>query len=218
MERSKETADELRRRRNAERRKSRTRAAQRQGLFYVFCIAGLGGAYWLARDDLTAGNTYAAKARVVLEEAQRTMLREQEDSIIEPLRDGDRRSLERQRGIVNELARRHVGARPRGGALDDLRILQTLVDERVLASDQRYELQALGVVLGDVLAEQLDLVWVIVDDEYGRTRALRFGGGEDVFFPTTMISKRYEKNIPVDIDQLYRKTKSEVANLRRARG
>lgn len=217
MERSEENIKELRQRRNAERRKRRTRSVQRQGLFYVFCIVVLGGAYWYAENDLTPSNAYAERARVVLDEAQKTMLRESVDSIVQPLRDGDRRRLERQRVVIDELARRHVGAAPRGGALADLRILQTLIDRRVLASDQSFELQALGVVLGDVLAEHLDLAWVVVDDEYGRTRALRFGTREDVFFPITMISRRYEKNIPVDVDELYRSIESKVANLRRVR-
>jgi hypothetical protein len=68
-----------------------------------------------------------------------------------------------------------------------------------------------------VLVEQLDLEWVIVDDRYGRTRALRYGVRDDVFFPVTMISKRYEKDIVVDVDELYRKVEGEVALLRRTR-
>ena len=72
-------------------------------------------------------------------------------------------------------------------------------------------------MLGDVLAEQLDLEWVIVDDKYGRTRALQFGSRDDVFFPVTMISKRYEANIQVDVDDLYRKVETEVERLRQAR-
>jgi hypothetical protein len=213
----KETVEELRRRRNAERRRRRTQAARRQMLFYVFCVAALGGLYWYAQGDLTPSSPYASQARVVLEEAQKTMLRESAESEVQPLSDSDRRSLERQRDIVRTLARRHVGAPPRGGSLEDLRILQTLVDDRVLERDQVYELQALGVVLGDILAEQLDLSWVVVDDQYGRTRALQYGSREDVFFPVTMISKRYEKRIPVDIDELYEKVETEVARLKRVR-
>ena len=167
-----------------------------------------------SRRDLTPSSSWTAEARVVLDEAQKTMLRESPESIVQPLAAGDRLKLERQRGIVDVIARRHVGSAPRGGALDDLRLLQSLVDDRVLSTDQLYELQALGVVLGDVMVEQLDLSWVIVDDQYGRTRALQYGSREDVFFPVTMISKRYEKNILVDVDELYRKIESDVARLR----
>jgi hypothetical protein len=213
MERSKDT-DELRRQLRGERHKRRARAAQRQGLFYLFCIASLGGLYWYAQGDLTPTSPWAAKAKVVLDEAQNTMLRDSAESVVQPLAAGDRRKLERQRGIVDVLARRRVGTPRRGGAIGDLRLLQSLVDDRVLSTDQSYELQALGVVLGDVMAEQLDLSWVVVDDQYGRTRALQYGSHEDVFFPVTMISRRYEKNIPVDVDELYRKVESDVARLR----
>ena len=213
MDRSKQ-ADELRRELRDERYKRRRRAARRQMLFYVFCIAGLGGLYWYAQADFAETGSRLVRTRVVLEEAQKTMLRESPESIVQPLAAGDRRKLERQRGIVDVLARRHMGAAPRGGALDDLRLLQSLVDDRVLATDQLFELQALGVVLGDVMVEQLDLSWVVVDDQYGRTRALQYGSREDVFFPITMISKRYEKNILVDVDKLYQKIESDVARLR----
>ena len=154
----------------------------------------------------------------MLDEAQKTMLRESPESIVQPLADGDLRKLVRQRAIIDALARRYVGAAPHGGALDDLRILQSLIDDRVLATDQQYELQSLGVVLGDVLVEQLDLSWVVVDDQYGRTRALQYGSREDVFFPITMISRRYEKIIPVDVEEIYRKIESEVARLSELRG
>ena len=215
MVEQRETAEELRVQRRAERKQRRKRAAQRQGLFYVSCIVALGGLYWYAQGDLTPKNSHAQRARVVLDQAQRTMLRESPESSVGALDPRDRRKLEKQRGLVGTAASRHVGNAPRGGDLGDLRILQSLVDQRVFATDQVYELQALGVVLGDVMAEQLGLSWVIVDDRYGRTRALQYGDREDVFFPVTMISKRYEKNIPVDVDELYRKMAAEVASLGR---
>ena len=213
----KDTPDEVRRKRNRERRERRTKEAQRQMLFYVFTLVALGGLYWYAHGDLMLRSSYARKARVVLDEAQKTMLRESEQSIVEPLTNSDIRKLDRQRDYVDGLARRHVGAPPSGGAIGDLYILQSIVDDRVLEKDQTYELQALGVVLGDVLAEQLDLEWVIVDDAYGRTRALQFGSRDDVFFPVTMISKRYEADIQVDVDALFRKVEAEVERLRLAR-
>jgi len=208
--------EELRRKNSQERRKTRIRAAQRQGAFYAFTAVALGGMYWYAQGDLTPTSEYTQRASVVLEQAQKTMLREEVQSAVEPLTEGDLRKLDRQRGLVDALARRHVGFPMTGGAVDDLRVLQELIDNRALAVDQTFELQSLGVVLGDVLAEQFDLEWVIVDDRYGRSRALQYGSRDDVFFPVTMISKRYEKNIPVDIEELYRKVESEVAKLRRS--
>lgn len=206
---------ELRRKLRAERQRRRTRAATRQGLFYVFTVVALGGLYWYAQGDLTPSSAYQQRARVVLEEAQRTMLPAEEQSLVEPLGESDRRQLERQRGLVEALTRRHVGVPPAGGALSDLRLLQELVDDRVLSKDQTYELQALGVVLGDVMAEQLGLEWVIVDDEYGRSRALQYGVQDDFVFPVTMISRRYEAEIPVDVAALYEDIRATVEELRK---
>ena len=211
---SKETPDEIRKQRNAARRKRREQAAQRQIGVYIFTLLALAGLYWYARGDLTPSDSYTARAAVVLEQAQQTMLRREQQSPAEQLVEGDLRRLDGQREFARELARRHVGSPLRGGERDDLRVLQVLIDDRVLRRDETYELQSLGVALGDVMARQLDLDWIIVDDRWGRTRALRFGENDDFFFPTTMISRRYEKNIPVDVRALYREVEAEVERLR----
>jgi hypothetical protein len=51
------------------------------------------------------------------------------------------------------------------------------------------KLQCLGVALGDALAEELQMEWVTVEDEYGKDPALRFPGTTVIAFPLTMISK-----------------------------
>jgi hypothetical protein len=130
---------------------------------------------------------------------------------ISPLAAHDERQLREQRAKVDELARRHVGTPLTGGASpDDLRILQEILDEQVLSRDQTWELQALGVALGDVMAEQLGLTWVVVEDRLGRSRALRFRESENLVFPVTMISKRVEGNVRFRVIELYEKTSSEV--------
>ncbi len=108
-----------------------------------------------------------------------------------------------QRDIVAQLARRHVGSPLRGGEPDDLRILQRIVDLKVLRRDETRELQALGVALGDVFRKQFALRWVVVRDEYGRSRALQVGDTDNLVFPVTMISKRVEAGLPVDITTIY---------------
>jgi hypothetical protein len=130
---------------------------------------------------------------------------------ISALTSHDERLLREQRAKVDELARRHVGTPLTGGASpDDLRILQEILDEQVLSRDQTWELQALGVALGDVMAEQLGLTWVVVEDRLGRSRALRFRESENLVFPVTMISKRVEGNVRFRVIELYEKTSSEV--------
>jgi len=128
-------------------------------------------------------------------------------SRVEELSDVDHRRLREQRNLVDELARRHVGTPLSAGhSLDDLRVLQELLDQEVLDPEQTFELQALGVALGDVLAEQYGLEWVVVNDDVGRSRALRYGEGEDILFPVTMISKRVEADVNFRVLELYEKS------------
>jgi hypothetical protein len=131
------------------------------------------------------------------------------------LSDSDRSLLSRQREIARELARRHVGTRLSGSSRDDLRVLQELLDKEVILPEQTAELQALGVALGDVMAEQLGLDWVVFEDELGRSRALRLRETEVVIFPVTMLSKRVEKRVPFRVEELWSKTESTVAESRR---
>ena len=127
---------------------------------------------------------------------------------IGPLADSDERLLSQQRSAVDELARHHVGSPLSGGTTDDLRILQELLDQRVLQPDQTYELQALGVVLGDVMVAQLGFSWAVVEDELGRSRALRLGESDELVYPVTMISKRVEADVRFTVNELYAKARA----------
>ena len=119
--------------------------------------------------------------------------------------------MARQRELVRELAMRHVGTPLSGGSLEDLRVLQDILDMRLFAPDQVYELQALGVALGDVIAEQLGLSWVLVEDEVGRSRALRYGESGNLLFPVTMISRRLQFEQRFTVLELYEVAEQGVA-------
>jgi Domain of unknown function (DUF3806) len=111
--------------------------------------------------------------------------------------------LEKQRAFVHALARQLDMSPTFSGSATDLQLLQKIVDSRALSSDQTWELQSLGIVLGDVFAKQFGLRWVIVEDEYGRDPALRFMSTSNLVFPLTMISKRVEAGTPVDLRAIY---------------
>ena len=114
------------------------------------------------------------------------------------------RRTREQRQLIEELARRHIGTPITGGSsLDDLRVIQEILDKGILKQGQTYELQALGVALGDVLARQLGLSWVTVVDELGRSRVLRFRETQNLIFPVTMISKRVEVGVRFQVRELY---------------
>src|SRR5438067_7319784 len=74
--------------------------------------------------------------------------------------------LQQQRAVVEGILAEHYT----GAALDrstvDLALLQQIVDDQVLHPSQTYELQCLGIALGDVLAEACALHWTMVEDQY----------------------------------------------------
>lgn len=134
-----------------------------------------------------------------------------------PLSDADRVLLSRQRALVDELARRHVGAGLTGRSLDDLRVLQETLDRAAPSPDETYRLQAFGVALGDVLAARLALSWAVYEDPLGRSRALQIDESQ-ALFPVTMISKRVELGVPFRVEELYRDAARTVERARAGRG
>jgi hypothetical protein len=109
--------------------------------------------------------------------------------------------LARQREIVERAARDHdrVISRDRS----DVEVLQLLVDRGVFDEEQEYELQALGVALGDAAVGQYDYRWVAYIDERDRTRALKHRETGKVVFPVTAISQRVQSGLPVDVAALF---------------
>jgi hypothetical protein len=117
----------------------------------------------------------------------------------------DRQFLQQQRNRVDELARFDLGRQLQTDKNNNLGILQTLLDRRVVTADQTLELQAMGVVLGDLLAAELGMKWVIYEDRYGRSRALQLGSSDNFLFPITMISRRVAAGAQVDVTAVYEK-------------
>ena len=121
-------------------------------------------------------------------------------SALSPL---DRQYMEQQRQLVNELTLANYGGRCcRREA--DLDYLQRLLDDRLVTGDQTQELQAMGLVMGDLLAAELDLHWVVYEDAKGRSRALQLDETDNFLFPVTMISRRREAGDLTPVLEIYR--------------
>lgn len=114
----------------------------------------------------------------------------------------DENELARKAQTVERLGQRHYGQSLRDD-LSDLRLLQRIADDRLVEPGNVEDLQALGVVLGNVLAEELDLEWKVYADEKGRSRAVCVPDTEYCLFPLTMLSRRLEVNVPVDVNEVY---------------
>ena len=87
-------------------------------------------------------------------------------------------------------------------------LLQGIIDKKLYSKDQTQELQALGICFGEILKTELELHWIIVEDEYGRDPALKYKNTAIIHFPRTMISKRIEKNEKINITDLLKTAKN----------
>ena len=118
------------------------------------------------------------------------------------LTDGDQNRLEEQRAVVT----RHLdedGLKKYETAPGKLGTLRALLNAGVFPPEQTYELQSMGIVLGDVFVQDMGFHWIMVEDEYGRDPAIKFQDTSVLLYPLTMISKRIERGETVDVFDLY---------------
>jgi hypothetical protein len=123
----------------------------------------------------------------------------------------DSARLEQQRAVVVGAAQQRYGAPTLTKTTADLDVLQRLVDDRVFARTQTYELQSLGIAFGDVLASELPLHWMMITDEYGTDPTLRFKSTTLQINALTMISKRVERGEAVSVSVLLATTRQQLA-------
>ncbi len=128
----------------------------------------------------------------------------------------DRQYMTQQRDLLNDMASVELGRRFTGDTDNDLQLLQLLLDRRLVRPDQTRELQAMGVIMGDLLAADLDMHWVIYEDAQGRSRALRYRDSDEYLFPITMISRRREADNHTPVAAIYQKAYDIIAPLQPA--
>ncbi|MCP1225106.1 DUF3806 domain-containing protein [Sebaldella sp. S0638] len=85
-----------------------------------------------------------------------------------------------------------------------LNLLNAIIENKWIDKSETLKLQCLGITFGDALIQHLEgLKWVEYFDEYGTDPALRFHETDFFIFPQTMISKRIEDGIEVNIYSLF---------------
>ena len=109
---------------------------------------------------------------------------------IDPLSAIDEQFMTAQRADVETLANQ-LGSQLSGNTQRDLATLQRILDAGLVSAEDTLGLQALGIVLGDLMAAELNMDWVVYRDRAGRSRALRYRETEVYLFPVTMISRRW---------------------------
>lgn len=114
----------------------------------------------------------------------------------------DKSHHEHQVKRIDELARAELGRQVRN-TKDDLDLLQRIIHKGLVAKDDRLRLQAMGVVLGNVMAQEFGMVWQVYEDRLGRSRALCVEDTQHCLFPITMLSRRMEVGLLPDVKEIY---------------
>lgn len=126
----------------------------------------------------------------------------------------DQQYMAGARNGLQEKAASYLGRSFSGDRDRDLELLQALLDKGLVRNNQTKELQAMGIVLGDLLLKELGMKWVVYEDKAGRSRALRLGATDTYLFPVTMISRRREVGNTASVQSIYQKA---VATVNRAK-
>ena len=135
------------------------------------------------------------------------------DQKIEAPTDEDTARIEKQRTWVRD--HYDEDARENYDTLKGkFQLLTTILDSDWVKRDETWKLQSLGITFGDILAQMMDLQWVMVEDEHGRDPALQDPGTSTVVFPMTAISKRVERGEEVDVGELLKDFSRTVTRLR----
>lgn len=119
-----------------------------------------------------------------------------------------------QRASIDDVARRNFGSGFNGNKEHDIALLQRILDERLVTPSQTQELQAMGIILGDLLAKELGMHWVVYHDRLGRSKALRYRDTQEYLFPMTMISRRREVDNLEPVADIYQRA-YDIINTRK---
>ena len=94
-----------------------------------------------------------------------------------------------------------------------LGLLRALLTKQVFSPNQTYELQSMGVVLGDVFAQELGMNWIVVENSPGKDFALQYPNTTILLYPLTMISKRIEAGEAVDVFDMFNYLAGEIKEI-----
>jgi hypothetical protein len=122
---------------------------------------------------------------------------------ITALTETDQKRLRDQRAVVEEFIADESSREKYQTAAGKLGTIRAILRSNALKPNQTYELQCLGVVLGDAFVQDRKMEWVMVEDDQGRDAAVRLPGANVIIFPLTMISKRVERGETVDVFDLF---------------
>ena len=145
---------------------------------------------------------------------EKKVANEQEQKVT-ALNEADQKHLNEQRAVVERYLGNEDSKQKYKTAAGKLGTIRAIFQGDVFRPDQTYELQCLGIVLGDALMQEIGLEWIMVEDEYGRDPAVRMPKTTIILYPMTMISKRIERGEAVDVFELFNGVAAQVEELQR---
>jgi hypothetical protein len=138
----------------------------------------------------------------------------QPEQKITALNEADQKRLREQRAVVEKYLGNEDSKEKYKTAAGKLGTIRAILQGNVFKPHQKYELQCLGIVLGDVFVQDMGMEWIMVEDEYGRDPAVRLPNTTIILYPMTMISKRIERGEKVDVFELYNSAAAQVETLK----
>jgi hypothetical protein len=134
----------------------------------------------------------------------------------QPLSSIDKQYMADQIASIDDLARRNFGRYITGQKDNDIAVIQRLLDDAVVKPSDVKPLQAMGIILGSLLASERGLKWIVYIDAVGRSRALQVTGfDKDFIFPTTQISRKVEVGNKVNVEEIYRILEQSITDIRK---
>lgn len=121
--------------------------------------------------------------------------------------------IRNQQGLIAKVVAERYSAGLIGG-LADLQPLQRLIEDKAYEAEDTYELQSIGLCFGEVMVKQLGFRWITVEDELGQDPAIQYGSTSIIAYPLTMISKRVEDGVQVDLQEIYADTARTLLRMR----
>lgn len=123
---------------------------------------------------------------------------------------GQRYVLNQQRREMKDMIARHLGIIEFENNRESIRLLQQMVDRDVIPQNEVRDWQSLGIVFGDILAQEFGLKWVSYEDNLGVSKVLRWRATDNFIFPVTLFSKRVQYGDPVNVQQVFNKLEGEI--------
>ena len=134
---------------------------------------------------------------------------------ITALTEADEKRLQDQRAVVEKFLPEDSSRLNYKKTAGKLGLLRAILDRKLFKPTQTYELQCLGIVLGDAFVQELKMEWVMVEDEHGRDPAVRLPKTSIILFPLIIISKRVERGEKVDVFDLFNGVAANVEQMQR---